>query len=137
MTEIWLDKRNLMSFKVERRRYPRFHVDLPIRIYGIDSFTRHYGRVINASEAGLLVYSPEKMEVGQRLKSRLSFMSDSASNAIEVLIEVVWMGLHLNEAWGDYESGVKFLDISPEDKTKLTNFLITIAQEPSGLPGGC
>jgi c-di-GMP-binding flagellar brake protein YcgR len=55
----------------ERRKYPRFSIDLPIEYYKIDTPTSHSGRAANISEGGLLIYLPEVAEVGQRLKVRL------------------------------------------------------------------
>jgi len=49
-------------------------------------------------------------------------------NTIEMQAEVVWMDIYLNEAWGDYRSGVKFLGILAKDKTALTNVLKSLFQ---------
>lgn len=113
---------------IERRRYPRFSIDLPIEYYPNHSLVSHTGRAINASEAGLLVYLPEKMEIGQRLWMKLFFYSGFDLNTIQMLAEVVWVDIHLEEGWGDYRSGLKFIDISPEDLYRLKNFLITLSQ---------
>ncbi len=51
----------------EKRRYPRFSVDLLVEYNRKDLVVRQ-GRVINASEGGLLVYFPEQMEIGQLLR---------------------------------------------------------------------
>ncbi len=40
----------------ERRKYPRFSVDLPVEYYKIGSPVKHKGRAMNASQAGLLLY---------------------------------------------------------------------------------
>jgi hypothetical protein len=49
----------------ERRKYPRFNVDLPIEYYRIDSSIGQTGKALNISEGGLLIYFPEQMEIGQ------------------------------------------------------------------------
>lgn len=116
----------IVSF--ERRRYPRFNVDLPIEYYRIDSSISYTCRAINASEGGLLIYFPEQMDIGQYLKMKLFFVSGPELDTIEVLAEVVWMDIHLGEGWGDYRSGVKFIDISPDDMRKLKNFLMSLSQ---------
>jgi c-di-GMP-binding flagellar brake protein YcgR len=107
----------------ERRKYPRFSVDLPIEYSRIDSPIRHAGRGLNISEGGLLIYFPEKMDLSQYLRLKLFLPLGSELNAIEVLGEVAWMDIHLGEGWGDYRCGVRFIDISPEDVTNLKNFL--------------
>ena len=88
-------------------------------------FTRHSvnGRAINASEGGLLLYLPEQMEIGQYLTLKLFFTSGSELNTTEMLVKVVWVDIHLEKDWGNYRTGVRFIDISPEDMTKLKNFL--------------
>jgi c-di-GMP-binding flagellar brake protein YcgR len=111
----------------ERRRYPRFNVDLPIEYCEIDSSISHTGRAFNASDGGCLLYLTEQVEIGQHLKVKLFFTSGSDLNIIETLAEVAWIDIHLGEAWGDYRCGVKFIDISPEDMTKLKNFIVSLS----------
>ncbi len=107
----------------ERRKYPRFNIDLPIEYYRIDSSIGHTGKALNISEGGLLLRFPEQMDIGQYIKLKLFLSSGSELNTIEVLAEVVWMDIHLDKGEGDYRCGIKFIDISPEDMTKLRNFL--------------
>ena len=78
---------------------------------------------LDASEGGLQILFPEQMNIGQNLKLKLFFSSGSELHAIEMLVEVVWMNPQLDEGEQHYRSGVKFTDISPEDMTKLRNFL--------------
>jgi c-di-GMP-binding flagellar brake protein YcgR len=111
----------------ERRRHPRLNIDLPVEYYQIDSTTHHNGRAINASEGGLLLYLPEQMEIGQYLTLKLFFTSGSELNTTEMLVKVVWRDIHLEKDWGDYRTGVGFIDISPEDMTKLKNFLRSLS----------
>ncbi len=106
----------------EKRRYPRADVDLPFEYDRGDSVINH-GEALNASEGGLLVYFPEKMEVGQILSLRLFFSPRSEFNMIEAKVKVVWVDVHLEEDWGDYRAGVTFVEISLEDLEKLITFL--------------
>ncbi len=110
----------------ERRRYPRINVDLPIEYARSDPVLKN-GRAINASEGGLLVYLPEQMEMGQHLKLKLFFSSGYDLNTIEALVEVVWMDIHLGKNWGEYRTGVRFVDISQESLEKLKNFLRSLS----------
>jgi c-di-GMP-binding flagellar brake protein YcgR len=112
----------------EKRGYPRFKVDLPIEYSQVDSPIGQAGRVVNASEGGLLVYLPEKMEIGQHLQLKLFFVSGSELNTIEMLTEVVWRDIHLGKNWGDYRSGVKFVDISTADLNRLKDFLVSLSK---------
>jgi c-di-GMP-binding flagellar brake protein YcgR len=113
---------------IERRKYPRFSIDLPIEYYPVLSSGTHTGRTINASEGGLLVYLPQKMEIGQHLRLKLFFHSGSNMNTIEMTGEVVWIDIHLETNWGDYRTGLKFIDISPEDLKRLQDFLMSLSK---------
>jgi c-di-GMP-binding flagellar brake protein YcgR len=111
----------------EKRKYPRFSVDLPIEYSRIDSPISYIGRGLNISECGLLIYFPEQMDVSQYLRLKLFLPLGSELSTIEVLTEVAWMDIHSGESWGDYRCGVRFIDISPEDVTKLKNFLRSLS----------
>jgi c-di-GMP-binding flagellar brake protein YcgR len=111
----------------EKRRHPRFTVDLPLEYYRVDSSVPETGRAVNASEGGLLVYFPEEVKVGDRLRLRLFFNVGSQLNTIEMVVQIAWVDLHLGREWGDYRSGVRFVDISPEDLDRLKTFLTNLS----------
>jgi len=112
----------------ERRKHPRFNVNLPIDYYRVDSSISHTGKSLNISEGGLLIYFPEGMEIGQHLKLKLFLASGSVMNTIETLVEVVWTDIHPVKDWGDYRTGVRFVNISMEDMEKLKNFLVSLSK---------
>jgi hypothetical protein len=114
------------NFATERRKYPRFNVDLPVKYGSAPIFFRN-ARAVNASEGGLLVYLPEEMRIGQHLALKLFFSSRSEFNILETFAQVVWKNIHLRKDWTwDYCTGVKFVDIPPEQMTPLKNFLVSI-----------
>ena len=112
----------------ERRKYPRFNIDLPIEYSLLSSPVNHPGRAFNASEGGLLVYLSEKVEMSQLLQMKLFFPSGSELNGVQIMAEVVWMDIHLGRDWGDYRYGVRFVDISPESLNKLKRFLRDLSE---------
>ncbi len=112
---------------IERRTYRRFPVRLPIEYYRADSPVNQTGHALDASEGGLQILFPEQMEIGQSLKMRLFFSSDIGLNTIETLVEVVWVTAQLGEGEKHYRSGVRFINISPEDVTKLKNFSASLS----------
>ena len=112
----------------ERRKYPRFNIDLPIEYSFLPSAVSHPGRALNGSEGGLLVYLSEKVEMGQLLQIKLFFPSGSELNGVETMAEVVWMDIHLEKDSGDYRCGVRFVDISPESLNKLMRFLRDLSE---------
>jgi len=107
---------------LERRKHPRFNVDLPIEYSPTGIFVKH-GRAVNAGEGGLLLYLQEKMEIGKQLVLKLFFPPGSEMNPIQTLVQIAWIDIHLGEGWGDYRTGAKFVDISPVDLDTLKNFL--------------
>jgi c-di-GMP-binding flagellar brake protein YcgR len=106
----------------ERRRYRRFSIRLPIEYHRADSSINKNGQALDASEGGLQILFPEQMEVGQNVKLKLFFSSESKLNTIEMLVQVVWMNTQLGEGEQHYRSGVRFINISREDMIKLKNF---------------
>jgi c-di-GMP-binding flagellar brake protein YcgR len=106
----------------EKRKHPRFSVDLPVE-YSRADLSADQGRAMNASEGGLLLYLPEQMEIGNHLKLRLFFTMGSELSAMETLVEVVWVDVHLGKDWGDHRTGVRFVEISAEDTGRLKSFL--------------
>jgi hypothetical protein len=115
----------------EKRKYTRYEVDLPIRYSRTNIFFK-FGRATNASEGGLLVYLREKMEAGQDLALKLFFPPRSELNSLETSVQVVWTDMHLRKDWAwDYRTGVRFVNISPEDRAKFKNFLMTLPQNPT------
>ena len=53
---------------IEKRKHPRFSVELPLDYARVNGKETYGGMVANASEGGLLVYLPERIEIGSLLK---------------------------------------------------------------------
>jgi c-di-GMP-binding flagellar brake protein YcgR len=127
MTEKGEGKPRIGIVNIERRKYPRFSIDLPIEYHLLKSPVTRVGRALNASEGGLLVYLPQKMDIGQNLALKLFFHNGSKMNTIEMIGEVMWIDIHLETNWGDYRTGLKLIDISPEDLRQFKDFLLSLA----------
>ena len=110
----------------EKRRHPRFNLDLPVEYSRVDLPADH-GRAVNAIEGGLLLYLPELMRMGNHLRLKLFFTTGSELSAFETLVEVVWVEIHLEKDWGDYRTGVRFVEISAEGLSKLKIFLKSLS----------
>jgi c-di-GMP-binding flagellar brake protein YcgR len=120
-------KRRIGILDLERRKYPRFKINLPLDYYRVDTPAGLTGRAENASEGGLEIYFPEEMQIGERLKLKLFFSSSETElRAIEALAEVVWIDILSGD--GEFRSGVKFVDISPEDLVRLKDFLDSLTR---------
>ena len=76
----------------ERRRYSRFHIDLPVKYNMKTNLSlKHgkYGRAVDGSEGGLLVHFPEETGIGQNLTLQLFFPLHSDLNILETSVLVV------------------------------------------------
>src|SRR5512143_2114526 len=112
---------------IERRKYRRFPIRLPVEYYRADSPVSQTGQTLDTSEGGLQILFPEQMNIGQNLKLKLFFSIGSELISIEMLAEVVWVNPQLDESQKRYRSGVKFTSISPEDMTKFKNFIVSLS----------
>jgi len=110
----------------EKRKHPRFSVDLPVE-YGRADVSIKKGHVTNASEGGLLLYLSEQIEIGNYLRLKLFFTMGSELHAVETMVEVVWVDIYLGDDCGDYRTGVRFVEISTEDMSKLRKFLKSLS----------
>jgi len=101
-------------------------VDLPVEYTRKDLVVKQ-GRVINASEGGLLVYFPEQMEIGQALRLKLFFPFSAELNMMEIVNRVIWMEFHKEKDRGDYRTGMEFVDITLEKQCTLKTFLSSLS----------
>ena len=109
-------------FIVERRKHPRFSLELPLD-YAIESMDRHGGIAANASKGGLLVYLPEAIVVGTLLRIDILFAKGSELNTIGGTAKVVWSDLAPKEIWGEYRYGLEFQSFHKGDLQKLRKLL--------------
>jgi c-di-GMP-binding flagellar brake protein YcgR len=112
---------------LERRKHPRFSIDLPVEYERVDSSVYLKGRAIDASEGGLLIVLPERVEIGRHLRLKLFLSVGLDLETVEALTQVVWVEMCSPEKKGDFRSGVKLIDISGEDLRKLKEFLEGLA----------
>lgn len=112
---------------LEKRKYPRFNVNLPVK-YSRTNLIFRYGRAVNASQGGLLVHLPEEIGIGQRLGLKIFFPSHSEFNTLDTSVQVIWKDVHMRKDWTwDYRTGVRFVNVSPEHMSELKKFLVNIA----------
>ncbi len=107
--------------KLEERKDPRFFVNLPIEYYRIESQIGGAGPVLNVSEGEVMAYLPEQLKVGQYLQLKLFFSRGSDIDIVEMLSQVIWADNRMQE--NDFRCGLRFVNINPEDMSKLNNFL--------------
>ena len=117
-------------FIVERRKHPRFCIDLPLD-YSVESVERQGGVAANASKSGLLVYLPEAIFVGSLLKVEVLFAKGSGLSSISATAKVVWSDLAPEEISGGYRHGLRFESFQEGDFLKLRKLLTEMGEPQS------
>lgn len=115
-------------FTVERRKHPRYIVEFPLDYSQIDGKEIYGGIVANASEGGLLVYLPQRMEIGVLLKIEIFYVQGLEFNTIKAMAKIVWSDFASKESFGEYRYGLQFLNIDEKDYARLLNLLKEIGQ---------
>lgn len=122
------DSMENLNYNKDRRRFPRVFMDLPLEYQIMDTPNVHGGLVVNASETGLLIHSIKDMPMGAKLNIAVLFPKAFELTNFEVLVEIVWKDIHLDENWEGYKYGLKFIQIKEEDLQKLRQLLGDHAQ---------
>ncbi len=107
----------------EKRRHPRFQLNLPIEFRVMNAPHVRGAMIVNASETGLLIQSPNGVPAGTRLNIAVLFSKGFELANFEVLAEVVWTKPYLHEGKQTYELGLKFIQMLEEDRQKLEHLL--------------
>ena len=108
---------------IEKRKYPRFSVELPLNYSRADAKETFGGMVANASEGGLLVYLPERIEIEALLKIEILYVKGLELDTIRAVAKVVWCDLAARESWGEHRYGLQFKYIDQKDFDQLTSLL--------------
>ncbi len=108
---------------IEKRKHPRFSVELPLDYVRLNGKETYGGMVANASEGGLLVYLPERMEIGALFKIEIFYVRGLELDTIKIVGKVVWADLAARESWGEHRYGLQFEYIDEKDLNRLTTLL--------------
>jgi c-di-GMP-binding flagellar brake protein YcgR len=109
-------------FISERRKHPRFNVELPLD-YSIENKDHYGGVAVNASRGGLVVYLPVAIVVGASLNIEIIFVKGFELNSIKVRAKVIWSNLAPKVIWGEYRYGLEFEKFQEGDLRKLKTLL--------------
>ena len=103
----------------EERKHPRFYLNLPIEFRAMNAQHVLGAMIVNASKTGLLIQSPNNVPAGTKLNIAVLFSNAFELANLEVLAEVVSTKNQLHDGRQGYELGLKFIQISEEDRQKL------------------
>ncbi len=113
---------------IERRKHPRFFVELPLD-YSRKRNKGDFGGIIqNASEEGVLVYLPEKLDLGELLKIEIYFAKGLELNTIQGIAKVVWTDLAARESWREHRYGLQFQSIQKRTLQRLKGLLKEVGE---------
>lgn len=108
---------------IEKRKHPRFSVELPLDYSSVNGKETLGGMVANASEGGLLVYLPERVEMGTLLKIEIFYVRGLELDNIKAVGKVVWCDLAARESWGEHRYGLQFESIDEKNFNRLETLL--------------
>jgi c-di-GMP-binding flagellar brake protein YcgR len=121
-------ERRMGVLSVEKRRYPRYTAEFPLDYSRVEDKETYGGMVANVSEGGLLVYLPQRMEMGTVLKIEILYVQGLEFNTIKAIAKIVWSDLAAKESWGEYRYGLQFLHIEEKDFSRLVDLLKEIGK---------
>lgn len=102
------------------RKHARALLNLPVEYYATNPKAPRMGHTSDLSPDGVLLNIPEKLDIGQSIKLAIFVYLDKTVETIEVNSQVVWVAGR--EKDGSFQSGVKFIDLSSNDRHKLEKF---------------
>ena len=102
----------------DRRQYPRVNAPVFCRPVGKPLFGRR--RAADVSLGGMRLYADDAPSVGDRLELEL-FLPDQTE--LTCRVEVVWIDELPEGSPARFDVGVKFVDITPADRGRLSSLL--------------
>lgn len=108
---------------IDKRKHPRYSVELPLSYSRVDQKELFGGIVANASGGGILVYLPERMEIGAVLRIEIFYLKDLALEAITVVAKVVWTDLATKGSLGEHRYGLEFQYVEERNYNQLLTLL--------------
>ena len=109
----------------ERRRYPRFFIDLPLEYRMMRDSRLRGAIVVNAGRGGFLIETVRDIPVGTELNITVLFPKGFELANFKVVAKIARKGLYRkedwkgNQYWEGFQYGLKFIQIFEEDRRKL------------------
>ena len=113
---------NSNSAKSDKRRHLRLSLHLPLEYSFPESSPLRFAYMGDICEGGLLMYTPQKMDIGQNLRVKFYYDSAAGMDCIQALGEVIRVE-KLRTSGKDYRCGVSFSDMPPDYLKKFRKFL--------------
>jgi hypothetical protein len=107
----------------ERRNHPRLYVKLPMSYSRKESKDSYGGIVGNASEGGILVYLPEKLNTGEVLKIEILFAKGWELKTVRGGAKIIWSDLVIRKSRKVHRYGLQFQIFNKKNLQKLRTLL--------------
>lgn len=108
-----------LSSSIERRKYERYLINLPLNFQVGENINVYPGLSINASETGLLIQTLKNMTIGTRLYIEVLFAKGFELSTLQGMADIIWKDNYFWDNFKGYKYGVRFVQISIESHTKL------------------
>ena len=110
-------------FVIEKRRDPRYKVELPLDYSPINAKENYRGTIANANKGGILVYLPERLEIGDLFRIKIFFPMDTVLSTIQAIAKVVWVDSATQKTAGEYRYGLQLQSFLKGDFNKFRELL--------------
>jgi hypothetical protein len=123
---IQLNAEQIMSMSPEhqeKREFPRIIMTLPLDFWMTDGSNIASGIVINMSLGGLLIQSFKDLPVGLRINVKVLLSQVLEIEDFKTVAEIIWKDMDIWEGWEGYQYGLKFFQLSNEERNKLEEVL--------------
>lgn len=115
---------------IERRKHPRLKMELPLDYSRVDDKENLGGIVANASEGGMHVHIPRRLNIKDILKIEIFFARKLELNAIKAFAKIVWAYWARKGARKGHRYGLQFQSIDEGDLHKLKILLKDLKKTP-------
>lgn len=125
-----------LSSHEERRRHPRFSVQLPLDFWQTPDVVQR-GVVTDMSELGLGIRSIHEIQISAELEIRVYLPRVSLSKAgysfdrIEGTGRIIWRTAHREQDWEGYRYGMYIIKMAPDSRDRLMKYILTLQGEES------
>ena len=111
---------------IEKRRYPRVFIDLPLEYQDLGDSCLRGAMVVNAGDGGFLIESTRDIPLGTELNVTVLFPKGFELANFKAVTKIVrkepyrkedWEG---NPSWEGYQYGLEFIEILEGDRWKLS-----------------
>ena len=114
--------RQATSAKSEKRKHLRLSLRLPTEYSLPESSRLHLAYMVDVCEGGLLMSTPEDLDIGQNLSLKLYYDSAVGIDCIQASGEVIRAD-RLEKSEKEYRCAIRFFDLPPDFLKKLRKFL--------------